>query len=165
MICIARTFGAPDTVPAGKPFKTSTFTADGSENSLVYTHADGSRKYAKFGTRIATWKAGQPGSGKSKTMTFDATGHINKNGQYIVTFVYTGGEHRLDIDGIEIVKNDTKVLAKDIHHGFTGGQAKDNQYRVTIEGYETGASFKIKAAVYGDIGNDTNGLVFIRRSQ
>ena len=72
--------------------------------------------------------------------------------------------HRLDIDGIQVVKNDTTIVAKDIHHGFTGGQAKDNQYRIVIDQYETGASFKIKAAVYGDIGNDTNGRVFIKRT-
>ena len=153
------------TVPAGKEFKAATFAANDTKRSLVYTHVDASRKYARFGAQIGSWKSGQPGSAQPKEMTFEATGHINRNGEYVVTFLYTGGEHRLDIDGIRAVKNDTTVVAKDIHHGFTGGQAKDNEYRLKIDDYETGASFKIKAAVYGDIGNDTNGLVFIRREK
>ena len=98
-------------------------------------------------------------------MIFDAIGHIDKNGQYTITFLYTGGEHRLDIDGIEVVKNDTESVARDTHHGITGGKSKDNLYRVKIDQYETGASFKIKARVYGDTGNHTNGVVLIRRGR
>ena len=39
---------------------------------------------------------------------------------------------------------------------------KDNRYQVKIDQYETGASFTIRAHVYGDVGNDTNGVVLIR---
>lgn len=141
-------------------FKTATFTAVG--RSLVYTYDDGSKKYAQYGKLIGEWKSGEPGNGKPKEMTFDATGLINKNGEYLVTFLYTGGEQRLDIDGIEVVKNDQQTVAKDIHHGTTGGTHKNNTYTLKIDSYETGATFKIKAQVYGDTGDDSNGMVLIR---
>ena len=83
----------------------------------------------------------------------------------IVTFLFTGGEFRLDIDGIEVVRNDTVHVDQDIHHGFTGGSAKNNTYKITVNNYETGASFKIKAQIYGDEGDDSNGVVLIKKSQ
>ena len=61
-----------------------------------------------------------------------------------------------------MVKNDTRVVAKDIHHGITGGSHKNNTYTIKIDSYETGASFKVKAQVYGDTGSDSNGVVLIR---
>lgn len=149
-------------VPKTAILKAATFSADGQHHSLVESYVDRSQKYARHGQLIGEWKPGQPGSGSPKTMIFDATGHINKNGPYIVTFLYTGGQHRLDIDGIEILMNDTLNVAEDIHHGMTGGRSQDNTYRIHIDRYETGASFKIKAAVYGDVGNDTRGVVLIR---
>jgi hexosaminidase len=54
-------------------------------------------------------------------------------------------------------------VATDAHHGFTGGQAKDNAYTVKIDAYETGAAFKVRAYIYGDEGNDSNGVVLIRK--
>ena len=143
-------------------FKAATLAAGGEKLSLVYTYDDGSKKYAKHGKIIGEWKSGEPGNGKPKEMVFNATGFINANGEYIITFLYTGGRQRLDIDGVEVVKNDVETVARDIHHGFTGGSKKDNTYRIKIESYETGASFKVKAQVYGDSGDDTNGVVLIR---
>jgi hexosaminidase len=52
-----------------------------------------------------------------------------------------------------------------VHHGVTGGKSKGNAYRVKIEDYETGASYKINAMIYGDVGSASNGLVFIRRGK
>jgi len=152
----------PVTAAREQIFKAATFAQDGTSHSLVYTYMDDSQKYAQHGKQIGEWKAGQPGSGTPKEIIFDATGFINKNGEYMITFLYTGGAHRLDIDGVTVVKNDTDTVAKDIHYGTTGGRHKDNTYTVTIDSYETGASFKIKAPVYGDVGNDSNGVVLIR---
>ena len=142
-------------------FKAATFA--GGERSLIYTYVDKAQKAsAKLGKKIGEWKSGQPGNGKPKEMVFDATGRIDKNGKYLITFFYSKGRQRLEIDGIEVVKNGQQVVAKDIHHGFTGSQHKNNQYTVTIKGFETGASYKIRAQVYGDTGTDSNGAVFIR---
>ncbi|MBT3200202.1 MAG: hypothetical protein HN350_09820 [Phycisphaerales bacterium] len=128
----------------------------------MFEYVDQSVKYAKHGKQIGQWKTGKIASRKAGKVTFDATGLINKPGVYTVTFLYTGGRHRLDIDGIEVVKNDGAPIAKDTHHGHTGGKSKGNTYTVKIAEYETGASYKINAMIYGDVGPDSNGLVFIR---
>ncbi len=155
----------PVSVSRDKVFKAVTFAPDGQAHSLTYTYADASQKYAKHGKQIGEWKSGQPGNGSPKEMTFDATGFINANGRYLITFLYTRGRQRLDIDGIEVVKNDAQIVARDIHHGITGASHKNNTYTVEIDDYETGASFKVKAPVYGDTGNDSNGVVLIRRTE
>jgi hypothetical protein len=105
------------------------------------------------------------GNTKAKEVIFDATGHINSNGLYTITFLFTGGRQRLDIDGIEVVRNDTVPVGKDIHHGFTGSGRKNNTYKIKVSNYETGASFKIKAMIYGDEGADSNGVVLIRKGK
>ena len=145
-----------------KIFKTATFAPGRQTQSLTYTYADASQKYTRRGRQIGEWKSGQPGNGTPKEMTFDATGVINANGHYLITFLYTGGRQRLDIDGIKVVKNDVQTVAQDIHHGITGASHKNNTYKIKIDDYETGASFKVKAQVYGDTGDDTNGIVLIR---
>lgn len=145
--------------------RAATFNPNGDRHSLLFQHIDQSNKYAQHGTLIGKWKSGQIGNGKAKEVIFDATGHINSNGLYTVTFLYTGGRQRLDIDGIEVVRNDTVPVGKDIHHGFTGGSRKNNTYKIKVSNYETGASFKIKAMIYGDEGDDSNGVVLIRKGK
>ena len=148
-------------VPKSAAFKAITIGPYG-KPSLVVEYIDQSVKYAKYGKKIGQWKSGKIPSRKAGKVTLDATGLINKSGTYTVTFMYTGGRHRLDIDSIEVVKNDNEVVAKDVHHGVTGGKSKGNTYKVKIDDYETGASYKINAMIYGDVGSDSNGLIFIR---
>ncbi len=154
----------PVATPKSSAFKAVTIGLDG-KRSLVLEYVDQSVKYAKYGKKIGQWKAGKIASRKPGKVVFDAIGLINKPGLYTVTFLYTGGRHRLDIDSIEVIKNDKDVVAKDVHHGVTGGKSKGNAYRVKIEDYETGASYKINAMIYGDVGSASNGLVFIRRGK
>jgi len=144
-------------------FRAAQFNSDDTRHSLLFQRIDKSNKFAKFGTPIGKWKAGKIGNKKPKEVTFDATGHINANGTYLITFAYTGGRERLDIDGIKVVRNDTDLVDKDIHHGFTGGKSKKNTYTIKVNNYETGATFKIKAMIYGDKGDNSNGIVLIKK--
>lgn len=144
-------------------FRATTFPPTGDRHSLLFQYIDPSNKYAQHGTLIGKWKSGQVGNKKPKEVIFDATGHINSNGEYIITFLYTGGRERLDIDGIKVVRNDTTPVGQDMHHGYTGGSRKNNTYRIHVKNYETGASFKVKAYIYGDQGDDSNGVVLIRK--
>jgi hexosaminidase len=153
---------SPLTTPKDAIFKAATYAIGGS-HSLTWTHVDASTKFADLGREIGQWKSGQVGNAKAKEIIFDATGFIDSNGTYLVTFQFTGGEQRLDIDGITVVRNDSDPVAEDIHHGFTGGSANHNTYTINVKNYQTGASFKIKAMIYGDTGDDSNGVVLIRK--
>ncbi len=67
----------------------------------------------------------------------------------------------MEIEKIEVFKN-RNIIAEDEHPAFTGSQAKNNIYSFDIDDYETGAAFTIKAKVRGDLGNNSNGAVFIK---
>lgn len=153
----------PIDVASRQAFQAITVLPGGGRTSLVAADGAPTNPFPQLGAIIGEWKPGQPGHGRAKAMIFDATGLIDGNGDYEITFRYTGGRHRLEIDGIEILRNDTEIVAKDLHHGITGASHVNNAYTVKIGDYQTGASFKVRAMVYGDTGNDSNGLVLIRR--
>lgn len=144
-------------------FRAATFTAGNQRQSLSFRHIDPNNRFAHLGRVIGHWKSGKIGNRKPKELSFNATGHINGNGTYLVTFQYTGGQQRLDIDGIRVLRNNSLPVGEDIHHGFTGGTNKNNSYRIQINQYETGAAFTIKAMAYGDEGDDSNGVVLIKK--
>jgi hexosaminidase len=120
-------------------------------------------KFKEYGQLVVEWN---PYNVKGKTfapLEMNATGKIDQNGTYELSFWYTGGTYRLEIESIEVFKNGNKI-AEDIHPAYTGSSSKNNTYTFTIDDYETGAAFIIKAMVKGDLGNDSFGAVFIKRN-
>lgn len=119
-------------------------------------------RFKPYGQLLNEWK---PSLIRGKTFTelmMNATGKIDQNGMYELSFWHIEGTHKLEIQSVEIYKNGNKI-AEDLHTGFTGIKSKDNIYKFSIDQYETGASFTIKAMVRGDSGNDSNGVIFIKR--
>ncbi|MGC4048082.1 MAG: family 20 glycosylhydrolase [Armatimonas sp.] len=152
------------TVEKFEDFKAITLALDGKRTSLVFESVDSLAEYRQYGTKLGAWKPSTVGNQKPIPVDFDATGLVSSNGTYQVTFLYTDGAERLDIDKIELFRNqETTPLAADVHHGFTGGAKKDNVYTLKVDDYQTGARFTIRAYVYGHQGNDSNGLVFIKK--
>ncbi len=133
------------------------------KQSLTYSYIDQVNKWAKFGEVIGKWEAGKVAGKTPREEMFDATGIISSNGTYEISFHFTGGGHRLDIESVEIVRNDRDTMGKDVHKGFTGGRNHKNVYKIKVTGYETGASFKVKAKICGDVGNNSNGIVCIKK--
>ncbi len=118
-------------------------------------------RFKKYGQQVGQWKSGNISAGTFKPLDIDATGKINANGKYELTFIYTGGTQRLDIQKVEVIVNG-KIVASDKRSGTTGGTNKNNVYLLKIDNYETGANYTIRASVMGDTGSDSNGLVFIK---
>ena len=111
---------------------------------------------------VAEWNPNNIRGKEFIIFDINATGKINQNSTYELAFWNTGGTHRLEIEKVEVFKNEKKI-AEDKHPAFTGEQSKNNIYSFDINDYETGAAFTIKAKVRGDLGNDSNGVVFIKR--
>lgn len=153
------------TVEKFDDFKAITLAPDGKRTSLVFESEASLADYRRYGTKLGEWNPNTIGNQTPKLIEFDATGLISADGTYQITFLYTSGAERLDIDKVEVFRNqETAPLATDVHHGFTGGAMHDNAYTLKIEGYQTGARFTVKAHVYGHQGNDSNGLVFLRKA-
>ena len=119
-------------------------------------------KFKKYGEMVAEWAPNKIQGKEFADFEMNATGKINKNGTYELAFWFTNGQHRLEIELVEVFKNGNKI-AEDDHPAFTGGNSKNNIYTFEINDYETGAAFTIKAKVRGDVGNDSYGAVFIKK--
>jgi hexosaminidase len=119
-------------------------------------------QFKKYGELVAEWNPNIIQGKQFGDFEINVTGKIDKNGTYELAFWYTSGEHRLEINLVEVFKNGNKITEDD-HPAFTGGNSKNNIYTFTIDDYETGAAFTIKAKVRGDIGNDSYGAVFIKK--
>ncbi|MGQ7870938.1 beta-N-acetylhexosaminidase [Sunxiuqinia sp. sy24] len=119
-------------------------------------------QFKKYGELVAEWAPSKIQAKEFGVFEMNATGKINENGTYELAFWYTSGDHRLEIELVEVFKNGQKIT-EDHHPAFTGGTSKNNVYTFDIDDYETGAAFTIKATVRGDIGNDSYGAVFIKK--
>lgn len=56
---------------------------------------------------------------------------MNAAGSLAVKFQYTSGTHRMNLAGVDIVKNGVAV-ASDYHIGYTGGAASNNTYTINV---------------------------------
>ncbi|TKC09580.1 beta-N-acetylhexosaminidase [Pedobacter frigoris] len=119
-------------------------------------------KFQKYGQLVTEWKPSLIKGKEYAAFEMNGSGKINANGEYQLSFWYVGGDSRLDIKSVEVYKNGIKI-AEDIHEGFTGGQQENNTYKFKVNEYETGAAFTIKAIIRGDVSNNSNGVVFIRK--
>lgn len=118
--------------------------------------------YKKYGELMGEWKPTYISGGKFRELELNATGKINGNGTYEITLIFMDGDHKLEIERVDVFKNGQKLVS-DVHNGFTGASSSGNTYEVDIEDYETGAAFIVKANVKGDGGRESYGAVFINK--
>ena len=112
---------------------------------------------------VGGWKSGQT-SEQFATMEWDITDALDGAGSYAITFAYSGGSHRLDINEAEILA-DGESVAKDAHPGTTGGRNEGNTYTVTIESFDKTAKYTLRANVRSDGGTDSNGSIYISKKK
>ncbi len=110
---------------------------------------------------IGYWKSGQT-SEQFKTMQWEITASLQKPGDYRISFNYTGGTHRLDIEWIQLRQGDT-VLARDEHAGTTGGHVLNNIYTIAVPSSKTKIPYTLYASVRSDGGADSNGTIYCEK--
>ena len=107
---------------------------------------------------VGSWKSGQT-SEQFKTMQWDLSSSLQEPGDYQVTFEYTGGTHRLDIEWVELRQGE-KVLSRDEHPGVTGGSTSDNTYELSVPAAKGKTPYTLYASVRSDGGTDSNGTIY-----
>lgn len=96
-------------------------------------------------------------------VTWNISKSITQSGNYRVTFVYTGGAHRLDIQRAEIWVNGV-MQKQDVHDGTTGGSHRANQYRFDGLNIKEGDLVELRANIRPDGGTDSSGNIYIERA-
>jgi hexosaminidase len=110
---------------------------------------------------VGQWKSGET-TEEWAVKEWDITDGLRKAGKHKVTFQYTGGTHRLDIEWAELLEDGTS-LGKDEHWATTGARNENNSYAFTVPAVKPGAKYTLRAKVRSDGGDDSNGEVGLLR--
>ena len=99
---------------------------------------------------------------KRVALSYDISKQLKgfKGGDFPVTFTYTGGPMGLSILEVSILENG-KVLATKAHEGFTGVKHENNTYKLKLPATKPNATYTLKAKVYGNGGQESNGKVHV----
>ena len=125
----------------------------------LYTAPDYSA-YKQYGEYSATWKPLQIQVTPS-TWKFECTGKIAGNGDYEVTFVQTHGANALNLGKLKLFKRDEMLT--EVQMQSQVNEQNKVTYSFKVEKFEAGTPFFIEVEAYGEGGNDTSGLVFIKK--
>lgn len=74
-------------------------------------------------------------------------------GEMLVHFDYQHGNHRIDVAKVSLVAADGKVLAEDVHAGFSGNATSKNIYHLPVLAGVTAATLRV---VLGGAANETD---------
>ena len=125
----------------------------------LYTAPDYS-VYKQYGKFAAAWKPLQIQSTPA-TWKFECTGKIAGDGDYEVTFIHKDGTNALNVGKLKLFKRD-ELLAEVPMKGKVIGDSKVT-YAFKVDQFEAGTPFFIEVEAYGEGGNNTTGLVFIKK--
>ena len=131
--------------------------SNGSSNNLNWT-SDGSSTCAPWANTAVTENLPSALSGKTVTKA-ESTVTINEAGAITVTFQYTSGTQRLDMDGVDLIDGSGNVVASDYHHGYTGTYKDGNVYTLVVNA--TGDYTLRYWVTQGDYLYNTNGTITV----
>lgn len=57
---------------------------------------------------------------------------LTRNQKVVVTVLYKSGNHRINLDGADLLDQNGSVAANDYHFGFTGGQKENNTFTFMV---------------------------------
>lgn len=132
-----------------------------SHYSLPIHFAPDYSAYKQYGTFTSEWKPLQIQT-KMSPLRFECTGKISGNGAYEVTFIQTKGTNNTQLAQLRLFKRDEK-LAEIQQEALIGKESESTTYRFTVDSFEAGTPFFIEVQAYGNGGNDTSGLIFIKK--
>lgn len=68
----------------------------------------------------------------SNVVAYQGKLQFNETGDYVITFQYTSGDHRLNMVGVDLLGDNGNVVACDYHSGITGDDTYANTYTVSV---------------------------------
>lgn len=118
--------------------------------------------YKQFGKFSGEWKPLQIQQEKAAPVRFEVTGKIAGNGTYEITFVPTRGANPIKLGAIKLMKRDEMIDHTDaVEESVAPGSHRT--YSLNVDSFEAGTPFYVIVEAVGDGGNDTQGLMFVRK--
>lgn len=116
--------------------------------------------YQQYGEFTTEWKPLQVQTSPSK-WRFECTGKISGNGEFEISFIQTGGQNALKLGNLSLWKRDEKLAETSINQSSQTDKVVTGAFKV--DAFEAGTPFYVEVEACGVNGNDTRGLVFIRK--
>ncbi len=151
----------PVTVASKDDFKAITVVSPTHYSLPIYFAVDYSA-YEVYGKHAGEWKQLQIQPDKPATVKFDVTGKVNGDGDYEFTFIPTKGSNPLKLGSIRLLKRDEVMDNTDTNFESVA-PGSHRTYLLTLNGFEAGTPFSIEIEAVGDGGNDTQGLLFVKK--
>lgn len=163
----AKEYTAPVEVSSKSDFHVITYINSRRYSLPIYFAPDYSA-YEKFGTFTGEWNPLQV-----QTVPFvlktEATGKIDGNGTYEVTYIHGKGSNALQLSKLQLLKRE-EVCAEAAIKGVSDEKATvlDDKtptatFTLTLKNFEAGTPFYLHLQAMGVQGNDCSGLIFIRK--
>lgn len=114
-------------------------------------------------TPIGKWTADLMDE-KGVVLNWDASSAIDTPGKYEVFLVFKKGKAAISIEWVALLEDD-KVIARDKHEGWSGGDKRDIKYTLDVPARKAGAKYVIQARVASMGGTESNGDVLIRKGK
>lgn len=117
--------------------------------------------YEQYGKMTQEWGPLQAQPVKAPWI-IDATGKISGNGTYEITFIPVKGESPLSLGTLRLMKRNELLDTVDTAAEIKTGSAPA-VYTVKVDSFEAGTPFSIVIEQQAPAGNDTHGLVFVKK--
>lgn len=117
--------------------------------------------YDAYGKMTAEWGPLQV-QPVASPWAIDVTGKIAGNGDYEVTFIPLKGDSPLSLGTLRLMKRDEQLAEVATSNTVKAG-ASPATYRFSVDAFEAGTPFTIVVDQFGPQGNDTHGLIFVRK--
>lgn len=118
--------------------------------------------YKAYGEHVYTWEPLriQP---KPSNWRFEVTGKISDNGTYELTVIPTRGENPVQLGTLKLWKRNELMAEVNATHAIKAGQSPVT-YRFSLDQFEAGTPFHIELQGYAPHGNDTAGMIFLKKN-
>ncbi|MBD5375582.1 MAG: family 20 glycosylhydrolase [Bacteroides sp.] len=152
--------GAPVSVDSKSDFHAITVMSPRMMSLPIHFAPDYSA-YESYGKMTAEWGPLQV-QPVAAPWAIDATGKISGNGDYEVTFIPLKGESSLNLGTLRLMKRDEQLAEVVADNKIKAGTSPAT-YRFSVDAFEAGTPFTIVVDQFGPEGNDSHGLVFVRK--
>lgn len=153
-------YTGPVTVAKRDDFRAITVVS-GTQYSLPLYFAPDYSAYKAYGEYVYGWEPlrVQP---KPATIRFEVTGKISGNGTYELAVIPTRGEDALQLGTLKLWKRNELMAETPVDASAKVGNAPVI-YRFAFDQFEAGTPFYIEIQGYAPNGNNTSGMMFLRK--
>ena len=117
--------------------------------------------YKAYGQHVFDWEPlrVQP---KPSNWRFEVTGKVSGNGAYELTVIPTRGDNLVRLGTMKLWKRNELMAEVKADNTVKAGQ-QPVTYRFTLDAFEAGTPFHIELGGYAPEGNNTTGMIFLRK--